>query len=100
MRFSGIVALDGVTLAVEAGQLLAVVGPNGAGKTSLLNCVTGAYRPSAGRILFEGTDTTRAPAHTARSAASRVPFSTTNSSRSSRRLENLLLGRHAALTTI
>ena len=65
LRFSGIVGLDSVSLSVEAGQLLAIVGPNGAGKTSLLNCITGAYRPSAGRIVYRGGDTTRAAVHTA-----------------------------------
>lgn len=45
--------------------MLAIVGPNGAGKTSLLNCVTGAYRASEGRIVFENADITREPTHRA-----------------------------------
>ena len=65
LRFGGIVALSDVSLATDAGELLAIVGPNGAGKTSLLNCVTGAYRASEGRIAFDGADITAQPAHTA-----------------------------------
>src|SRR5262245_24251515 len=56
LRFGGIVALDDVSLSVGASQLMAVVGPNGAGKTSLLNCISGVYRPTQGRIAFEGSD--------------------------------------------
>lgn len=47
-------ALDGITLAVEPGELLALVGPSGSGKTSLLHCLSGMIRPDAGRILFKG----------------------------------------------
>ena len=65
LRFGGIVALDDVSLATDASELLAIVGPNGAGKTSLLNCITGAYRASEGRIAFNGADITAQPAHTA-----------------------------------
>src|SRR5262245_65846839 len=65
LLFGGIRALDDVSLAVEPAGLVAVVGPNGAGKTSLLNCITGAYRASSGRIFFQGADITHAPAHTA-----------------------------------
>ena len=65
LLFGGIKALDDVSLAVEQAHLVAVVGPNGAGKTSLLNCITGAYRASSGRISFQGAEITHAPAHTA-----------------------------------
>jgi branched-chain amino acid transport system ATP-binding protein len=76
---------------------MAVVGPNGAGKTSLLNCITGAYHASAGRIVFDGADITGAPPYqTAKQGIARTfqhnelfPQLTT--------LENLLVGRHAAL---
>jgi branched-chain amino acid transport system ATP-binding protein len=54
LRFGGISALSGVSLAIAEGETLAVIGPNGSGKTSLFNCVTGIYRPTAGSITFRG----------------------------------------------
>jgi branched-chain amino acid transport system ATP-binding protein len=54
-------ALDGVSLTVEQGQVTAVLGANGAGKTTLLRTVSGLVRPSAGRVVFDGTDITRKP---------------------------------------
>lgn len=53
-RFGGLVAIDGVDMSVVSGEIRAVIGPNGAGKTTFLNLVTGVYRPSAGRIKFDG----------------------------------------------
>lgn len=52
LNFGGIAALSDVTFDISEGELLAVIGPNGAGKTSLLNCITGFYRPQQGTILF------------------------------------------------
>lgn len=63
LSFGGIVALNGIDLMVRTGELVAVIGPNGAGKTSLLNCITGFYRPQKGNILFNGRDITHLPTH-------------------------------------
>jgi branched-chain amino acid transport system ATP-binding protein len=62
-RFGGFTALNAVTLAVKPGERFGLIGPNGSGKTTLINCVSGALRPDAGRILFEGRDITTMPAH-------------------------------------
>ncbi len=63
-RFGALAAVDGVDLAVEAGGLHAVIGPNGAGKTTLFSLISGELPPSDGRIVFNGVDITRLPAHT------------------------------------
>src|SRR5713101_1327354 len=49
-------ALDGLSIAVDAGAIVAIVGANGAGKTSLIRTIAGMHRPARGRILFRGTD--------------------------------------------
>ena len=56
-------ALWGVTLGLQAGELLSVVGPNGAGKTTLVNTLAGILRARGGHIVFEGRDLTQWPAH-------------------------------------
>jgi branched-chain amino acid transport system ATP-binding protein len=53
------VAVDRVSLDVDAHTLKSIIGPNGAGKTTFFNLVSGQYRPSAGRVLFNGQDVTR-----------------------------------------
>jgi branched-chain amino acid transport system ATP-binding protein len=63
LSFRGIRAVDALDCEVEAGAIAAIVGPNGAGKTSVLNCVSGFYRPQGGRIRFAGRDITRMPTH-------------------------------------
>ncbi len=73
-RYGAVVALHGVSLAVEEGELVALVGPNGAGKTTLLNTVAGLLRPSAGRVLLDGADMTGAePARLVRAGLALVP---------------------------
>jgi branched-chain amino acid transport system ATP-binding protein len=56
-------ALDGVSLVVDEGAIVAVVGANGAGKTSLIRTIAGVYRPAAGRIVFRGNDIGGWPSH-------------------------------------
>jgi branched-chain amino acid transport system ATP-binding protein len=63
LSFGGIMALNNVSLTVHTGELVAVIGPNGAGKTSLLNCITGFYRPQKGNTFFNGQDITSLPTH-------------------------------------
>lgn len=97
LRFGGIVALDNVSLAVETGQMMAIVGPNGAGKTSLLNCVAGAYHASGGRIVFDGADISQVPAHTAVKRGIVRTFQHNELFPQLTTLENLLIGRHGSL---
>ena len=55
-KFSGLVAVNQVSMIVEPGQIVGVIGPNGAGKTTLFNCIAGALPPTSGSILFNGRE--------------------------------------------
>src|SRR6185295_15378843 len=61
--FGALTAVNGVSLAVEAGSLHSIIGPNGAGKTTLFNLLTGTFPPTSGRIIFDQQDITGTPAH-------------------------------------
>jgi branched-chain amino acid transport system ATP-binding protein len=62
-RFSGITALEDVTLTVEPGEPVGLIGPNGAGKTTFFNCLLGLLRADNGRVMFNGRDITRMPVY-------------------------------------
>ena len=62
-RFGGVVAVDGVTLEVLAGEVHALIGPNGAGKTTLVHQITGSLPADSGQIHFNGTEIGKLPAH-------------------------------------
>ena len=61
--FGALTAVNGVSLAVEAGSLHSIIGPNGAGKTTLFNLLTGTFPPTSGQILFDQKDITGTPAN-------------------------------------
>lgn len=63
ITFGGLKALDKVSIAARAGEILSVIGPNGAGKTTLFNLISGIYRPQVGRVLLHGKDVTGLPPH-------------------------------------
>lgn len=57
-RFGGLLANDNISFTVSDGEIVGIIGPNGSGKSTLFNCITGFYRPNAGRILYQGRDIT------------------------------------------
>jgi len=72
-RFGGVQALDDVSLQIHQGEIIGLIGPNGAGKTTLVNMITGAQRPSTGRLWLGGVETTGWQAHrTARQGVART----------------------------
>ncbi len=99
LRFGGVNALSGPSLEVEDGQIYAVIGPNGAGKTSLLNCISGLYRPTGGKILFEGADISRLPPHRRAELGIARTFQNLELFRHMTVLDNLMLGRHVRMRT-
>src|SRR6266508_6000038 len=62
-HFSGITALDDVSLTVEPGEPVGLIGPNGAGKTTFFNCLLGMLRSDRGRVMFNARDITRMPVY-------------------------------------
>jgi branched-chain amino acid transport system ATP-binding protein len=94
LHFRGVAALSDVSLSVQARTIHAIVGPNGAGKTSLLNCISGVYRPQRGTIRFDGQDVTRlAPSRRTALGVART-FQNIALFKGMTVLDNLLIGRH------
>lgn len=78
VRFGALVAVDTVSFDVPRGSITSVIGPNGAGKSSLFNLVSGAIRPAAGRVVFDGSDVTGFAAHRMLAAGLARSFQITN----------------------
>ena len=95
MDFGGLRAVDGVSFAIEPGEVFTIIGPNGAGKTTIFNLVSRIYEPTAGRLIFDGEDITRVPPHeVARRGIART-FQNIELFEHATVLQNLRLGRHA-----
>jgi branched-chain amino acid transport system ATP-binding protein len=99
LAFGGLQVLHEVSFEARAGELLALIGPNGAGKTSVLNCICGLYRPSAGEILFQGKAITRGRPHAIARAGIARTFQHAELFAGMSVVENLLVARHARLGT-
>jgi len=94
MKFGSLVANSGVSFSVEAGTIVGLLGPNGAGKTTLFNCVAGLYRPSSGRVVFDGRDITNLPSYkVARHGVART-FQVVRPLKDMTVLDNVLVGSY------
>jgi branched-chain amino acid transport system ATP-binding protein len=92
--FGGNAALSDVAFDVCRGEILAIIGPNGAGKTSMLNCISGFYRPQKGRILFKNQDLTKTPTHKIASLGIARTFQNIALYTGLSTLDNLMAARH------
>ncbi len=94
MRFGGLTAVSNFTIDVPQGKIVGLIGPNGAGKTTVFNMVTGFYRPTEGRIFFDGQDITGLQPHmVCRSGISRT-FQNIRLFSNETVLENVMIGCH------
>jgi branched-chain amino acid transport system ATP-binding protein len=96
-RFGGVVAVQDVSLEVPRGAIVSIIGPNGAGKTSLLNMISGFYKPDTGRVVLEGKDITqKKPSDIAALGIART-FQNIALFSGLTVLDNLMLGRHVRM---
>src|SRR5215470_13720731 len=96
-RFGGVVAVQDVALEVPRGAIVSIIGPNGAGKTSLLNMISGFYKPDTGRVVLEGREITqRKPSDIAALGIART-FQNIALFQGLTVLDNLMLGRHVRM---
>jgi branched-chain amino acid transport system ATP-binding protein len=96
-RFGGLVAVDDLTFAVDAGSIVAVIGPNGAGKSTVFNLITGIYTPSSGRVVFDGADVTGLPPSRIAARGIARTFQNIRLFAFMSALENVMTGEHARL---
>ena len=97
LSFGGLNALSSVSLSIETGLITSIIGPNGAGKTSLLNCVSGFYHPTKGRILYGEHNLSKASPHQVSSLGIARAFQNIELFRGMTVLDNLMLARHQNL---
>lgn len=95
--FGGVHAVQDLTFEIEQGKIHSIIGPNGAGKTTVFNLVTGLYRPSSGRVVFDGVEVTGyVPHELARRGMSRT-FQNLQICFNMSAVENVMVGAHLRL---
>ena len=94
IRFGGLQAVAGLSFSVGRGQVVGLIGPNGAGKTTAFNLITGVYKPTEGRIAFEGRDITGHAPHRIAAAGIFRTFQTIRLFQGQTVLVNVLAGLH------
>jgi branched-chain amino acid transport system ATP-binding protein len=96
-EFGGLVAVNDIDFAIPQNSIVSLIGPNGAGKTTFFNMLTGVYKPTAGRIVFDGTDITRKPPHAVTELGIGRTFQNIRLFQQMTALENVLVGMHSRL---
>src|SRR5213080_4553197 len=95
--FGGLVAVNDVDFTIPEGSIVSLIGPNGAGKTTFFNMLTGVYKPTAGRIVFDGRDVTGKPPHAITERGVGRTFQNIRLFQNMTALENVLVGMHCRL---
>jgi branched-chain amino acid transport system ATP-binding protein/sulfate-transporting ATPase len=96
-RFGGVLALDGLDLAVNRNEILGLIGPNGSGKTTFFNVVTGIYGADAGQVAFDGADVTNASGRAVYQAGMARTFQRSRLSLPLSIFDNIMIGNHKRL---
>ena len=95
--FGGLVAVNDISFTVPERAIVSLIGPNGAGKTTFFNCMTGLYRPTTGRVTFNGRDiTAKRPDLVTKAGVART-FQNIKLFRTMTSIENVQVGMHGQL---
>ena len=94
LRFGGVHALTDVSFSVREGELFSIIGPNGAGKTSIVNCISGRYSPTEGRLFYRGRDITGLKPNTRANLGIGRTFQNLALFHHMSVLDNIMVGRH------
>ena len=96
-EFGGLVAVNNVSFAIEPLSIVSIIGPNGAGKTTFFNMLTGLYKPTSGRIAFQGRDITRRRPDRITSMGVARTFQNIRLFGAMSAIENVMIGRHSQM---
>src|SRR2546429_623500 len=96
-EFGGLVAVSDVNFVIPEGSIVSLIGPNGAGKTTFFNMITGVYKPTAGRVVFDGQNITGKPPHAVTERGIGRTFQNIRLFQDMTSLENVLVGMHSRL---
>ena len=99
LSFGRISVLRDISFAVHEREILSIIGPNGAGKSSLLNCLSGFYKPDLGEVIFKGRNITRMPAYKRARLGMARTFQGMQVYTNMTALENIMTGRHVLMKT-
>lgn len=97
VTFGGLNANKDVSLEVKAGSITGLIGPNGAGKTTLFNAISGVYKPTAGKVFFEGKDITGLPPYKINYLGITRTYQIINLFKKMSVLENVMVGMHSQM---
>src|SRR6188508_3308935 len=96
-EFGGLVAVNDVDFTIPERSIVSLIGPNGAGKTTFFNMLTGVYKPTGGRIVFDGVDVSDKPPHAITELGVGRTFQNIRLFQHMTALENVLVGMHCRM---